>query len=84
MEKLWQVWKYVKTMEPTRHSKTCLSLTSLALTVVSELQEKWMSFAIMLHAYLIQDKDEGLVKDRISDIEDRIVEINESERKKEK
>ena len=38
----------------------------------------------MLHAYLIQDKDEGLVKDRISDIEDRIVEINESERKKEK
>ena len=36
----------------------------------------------MLHAYLIQDKDEQLVKDRISDIEDRIVEINESEKKK--
>ena len=49
-----------------------------------DFEEKQLSFAIMLHAYLIQDKDEQLVKDRISDIEDRIVEINESERKKEK
>ena len=51
---------------------------------MGDFEEKRLSFAIMLHAYLIQDKDEGLVKDRISDIEDRIVEINESERKKEK
>ena len=51
---------------------------------MGDFEERRLSFAIMLHAYLIQDKDEGLVKDRISDIEDRIVEINESERKKEK
>ena len=53
MDKLWHVWKYMRTMEPTRHSKTCLSLSSLGLTVVDELQEKWMSFAIMLLAYLV-------------------------------
>ena len=51
---------------------------------MGDFEEKRLSFAIMLHAYLIQDKDEQLVKDRISDIEDRIVEINESERKQEK
>ena len=44
----------MRTMEPT---KTCLSLTSLGLTVVGELQEKWMSFAIMLHAYLVSYKE---------------------------
>ena len=53
MDKLWHVWKYMRTMEPTRHSKTCLYLTSFSCTVVGDLQEKWMSFSIMLHAYLV-------------------------------
>ena len=47
------VWKYMKTMESARHSKACLSLTSFSLTVGGDLQEKWMSFSIMLHAYLV-------------------------------
>ena len=34
-------------------TKTCLSLTFLGLRVVGEPQEKWMSLAIMLHAYLV-------------------------------
>ena len=33
--------------------KTCLSLTSFNLTVMGDLQEKWI-FTIMLHAHLAQ------------------------------
>ena len=49
---------------------------------MGDFEEKRLSFAIMLHAYLIQDKDEQLVKDRISDIEDRKVEIMNQRGKK--
>ena len=33
-------------------------LISFSLTIVGDPEEKWLSFAIMLHAYLAQDKDE--------------------------
>ena len=34
-----------------------LFVTSFSLTMVGDLQEKWVSFAITLHAYLVQDKE---------------------------
>ena len=53
MEELWRVWRWMRTMEPRRHTKACLSLTSFSLTALGDLQEKWMLLAIMLHAYLV-------------------------------
>ena len=42
-------------LEPT---KTCLLLTSSSLTIVGDFEKKWVSFAVMLHAYLAQDKED--------------------------
>ena len=57
VDKLEKAWTscdmYMRTVEPTRHTKTRLSLTSFRLTVMGELQK----FAIMLQAYLVKDKD---------------------------
>ena len=39
------------------HWNSSFSLTSFSVTVLGDLQEKWMSFAIMLQAYLVKDKD---------------------------
>ena len=45
---------YMRTMEPTRHTKTRLSLTSFRLTIMGELQK-----------FAIKDKDkENMVKDK--------------------
>ena len=57
VDKLEKAWTscdmYMRTVEPTRHTKTHLSLTSFRLTVMGELQK----FAIMLQAYLVKDKE---------------------------
>ena len=57
VDKLEKAWTncdmYMRTVEPTRHAKTCLSLTSFRLTVMGELQK----FAIMLQAYFVKDKE---------------------------
>ena len=55
VDKLWHVWKYMRTMETTRYTDPCLPLTSFRLKVLGDLQEKWMSFAIMLQTYLVKD-----------------------------
>ena len=44
---------YMRTMEPTRHAKTRLSLTSFRLTVMGEFQKS----AIMLYTYLVKDEE---------------------------
>ena len=58
MDKLEKAWTdcdmYMRTMEPTRHTKTRLSLTSFRLTIMGELQK-----------FAIKDKDkENMVKDK--------------------
>ena len=63
---IWiKAWKnaFKDILEPMRMTgthkntlKTCLSLTSFNLTVVGDLQEKWI-FIIMLHAHLAQDRE---------------------------
>ena len=63
---IWiKAWKnaFKDILEPIRMTgthkntlKTCLSLTSFNLTVVGDLQEKWI-FIIMLHAHLAQDRE---------------------------
>ena len=58
MDKLERAWidcdMYMRTMEPTRHTKTRLSLASFRLTVMGELQK-----------FAIKDKDkENMVKDK--------------------
>ena len=58
MDKLEKAWTdcdmYMRTMEPTRHTKTCLSLTFFRLTVMGELQK-----------FAIKEKDkENMVKDK--------------------
>ena len=58
MDKLEKAWTdcdmYMRTMEPTRHTKTRLSLTSFRLTVMGELQK-----------FAIKDKEkENIVKDK--------------------
>ena len=42
----------------TGTTKTCLSLTSFSLTIVGDFEEKWETFAILLHAYFAQDKED--------------------------
>ena len=52
---------YMRTMEPTRHAKTCLSLTSFRLTVMGELQK-----------FAIKDKEkENIVKDKENIVKDK-------------
>ena len=57
MDKLEKAWTscdmYMRTMDPTRHTNTHLSLTSFRLTVLGELKK----FAVMLQAYLVKDKE---------------------------
>ena len=58
VDKLEKAWTdcdmYMRTMEPTRHTKTRLSLTSFRLTIMGELQK-----------FAIKDKDkENMVKDK--------------------
>ena len=57
VDKLEKAWTscdmYMRTVEPTRHTKTRLSLTSFRLTVLGELKK----FAVMLQAYLVKDKE---------------------------
>jgi len=57
VDKLEKAWTncdmYMRTVEPTRHTNTRLSLTSFRLTVMGELQK----FAVMLQAYSVKDKE---------------------------
>ena len=39
------------------HQTLSFSLTSFRLKVLGDFQEKWMSLAIMLQAYVVKDKD---------------------------
>ena len=57
MAKPWQTKSHLN-YEDNWNPQTCLSLTSFSLTIVGDLEEKWVSFAIMLHTYLAQDKED--------------------------
>ena len=57
MDKLWQTKSYLN-YEDNWNPRTCLSFTSFSLTILGDLEEKWVSFAIMLHTYLAQDKED--------------------------
>ena len=57
MDKLWQRKSHLN-YEDNWNPQTCLSLTSFSLTILGDLEEKWVSFAITLHAYLAQDKED--------------------------
>ena len=57
VDKLWQTKSYLN-YEDNWNPQTCLSLTSFSLTIVGDFEEKWVSFAITLHAYLAQDKED--------------------------
>ena len=56
VDKPWQTKSHLN-YEDNWNPQTCLSLTSFSLTILGDLEEKWVSFAIMLHAYLAQEKD---------------------------
>ena len=57
MDKLWQTKSHLN-YEDNWNPQTCLSLISFSLTIVGDFEEKWVSFAITLHAYLAQDKED--------------------------
>ena len=57
VDKPWQTKSYLN-YEDNWNPQTCLSLTSFSLTILGDLEEKWVSFAIMLHTYLAQDKED--------------------------
>ena len=55
MDKLWQTKSHLN-YEDNWNPQTCLSLTCFSLTILGDLEEKWVSFAIMLHTYLAKKK----------------------------
>ena len=57
VDKPWQTKSHLN-YDDNWNPQTCLSLTSFSLTIVGDLEEKWVSFAIMLHTYLAQDKED--------------------------
>ena len=57
MGKPWQTKSHLN-YEDNWNPQTCLSLTSFSLTILGDLEEKWVSFAIMLHTYMAQDKED--------------------------
>ena len=57
VDKPWQTKSHLN-YEDNWNPQTCLSLTSFSLTILGDLEEKWVSFAIMLHTYLAQDKED--------------------------
>ena len=40
------------------HKDLSVSPPSVSITILGDLEEKWVSFAIMLHPYLAQDKED--------------------------
>ena len=57
VDKPWQTKSHLN-YEDNWNPQTCLSLISFSLTIVGDFEEKWASFAIMIHAYLAQDKED--------------------------
>ena len=57
MDKLWQTKSYLN-YEDSWNPQRLVCLTSFSLTILNDLEEKWLSFAIMLHAHLAQDKED--------------------------
>ena len=57
MDKLWHIKSYLN-YEDAWNPQRLVCLISFSLTVVGDPEEKWLSFAIMLHAYLAQDKED--------------------------
>ena len=50
--------KVILNYEDTWNPQRLVCLTSFSLTILGDLEEKWLSFAIMLHAHLAQDKED--------------------------
>ena len=40
------------------HKDLSVSPPLVSITILGDLEEKWVSFAIMLHPYLAQDKED--------------------------